>query len=169
MIGSTSPLFCRGSKYIAFGWIGFITENLVLSHNREEIINAYGKDNYTLAYSTLSTATCSSIAWGLFRHGIGKSPFVAKRSGIALTTGLLLQTLGMVGLSQLMPPLQLPVVNVVPVSSSSKDSSGAAKEPPASSSSFALRCPIDFQRHKNEKGVDTIYGVERITRHPTLW
>ena len=165
-MATPTQVWCRGSKYIAFGWLGFITENLVLSHNREEIIGAYGKDNYTLAYSTLSTVTCSSIAWGLFRHGIGKSPFVAKRNGIALATGFLLQTLGLVGLSQLIPPLQLPVVNVVHIPSSSHESSGTAKEKP---SPFALRCPIDFERHKNEKGIDTVYGVERITRHPTLW
>ena len=166
-MAAPTQVWCRGSKYIAFGWIGFISENLILSHNREEIINAYGKDNYTLAYSTLSTATCSSIAWGLFRHGIGKSPFVAKRSGIALATGFLLQTLGLVGLSQLIPPLQLPF-NVVPVPSSSPESSSSSttKEKP---SSFALQCPIDFARHKNEKGIATVYGVERITRHPTLW
>ena len=166
MLTPSQVFSCRGSKYIAFGWIGFISENLLLSHNREEIISAYGKDNYILAYSTLSTATCGSIAWGLFRHGIGKSPFVAKRSGIALATGFLLQTLGLVGLSQTMPPLQIPFVNVIPEKSSSKENrDDSAKE----KTSLALRCPIDFQRHKNEKGMDTIYGVERITRHPTLW
>ena len=32
----------KGVKYITFGWIGFISENLIISHNREYIINHLG-------------------------------------------------------------------------------------------------------------------------------
>jgi uncharacterized membrane protein len=186
-MSSSTYVFCKGCRWIAGGWVGFIAENVILSHNREEIISRFGKDNYTLAYSTLSTATCGSIAYGLFRYGVGQNAFIARRSPIALMAGIALQTAGLVGLSQTLPPLQIPVAlkSSSDHNGSSSSSTGPSKQaevagpavgPPVAATpsnsgfSFTLRCPIDFQQSRNAKGgSDEAYGIERITRHPTLW
>ena len=49
-------------RWIGAGWAGFVAENLVLSHNREEIITALGERNYHRAYNFLSTSACAAIA-----------------------------------------------------------------------------------------------------------
>lgn len=166
--------------------MGFIGENVLLSHNRDEIISRFGKDNYILAYSSLSTATCGSIAYGLVRYGVGQNAFIARRSPIALMAGFALQTAGLVGLSQTLPPLQIPVAlksgsdHDIASSSSitglSQQPYDIGPGPPVVASpttngfSFTLRCPIDYQQSRNAKeGSDGAYGIERITRHPTLW
>jgi len=50
-----------GVRWVAVGWTGFITENLLLSENRQAIIEAIGDREYHLIYSSLSTIACSSI------------------------------------------------------------------------------------------------------------
>ena len=184
----TTYVFCKGCRWIAGGWIGFITENVLLSHNRDEIISRFGKDNYILAYSTLSTATCGSIAYGLIRFGVGQNAFIARRSPVALMAGFVLQTAGLVGLSQTLPPLQIPFAlksSSDHHNSAASSSTGSSNEidvagpagpsvvasPTGSSSfSFTLRCPIDYQQSRNAKAdTNEEYGIERITRHPTLW
>jgi len=34
----------RGVKFITYGWLGFITENLIISHNREYLIERLGSE-----------------------------------------------------------------------------------------------------------------------------
>ena len=152
---ATTYTLCRGSKWIAAGWIGFITENLVLSENRQYIIDNYGKDKYMAAYSSLSALSCGSIGYGLLRYGIGQSPFARSRSAVAYAAGLVLQTTGAVLLSQTLPPFQIPVELTGGTSSSSSSSSGSGAagpiSPPKEGMSFALRCPIDFEHSRNEK------------------
>ena len=97
----------KGVRWVAMGWTGFIVENLVLSQNREEIIKNLGDDTYHYIYNTLSTATCGSIAFGLYKHG-NTGPFLNKRLPIR-ALGAVVQTIGVVGLSQLAPAVQIPV------------------------------------------------------------
>lgn len=151
----------KGVRWISFGWLGFITENVVLSENRTEIIAAFGDSNYHRLYNTLSTAACASIGWGFFKHGRGQGPALRYRGKISLFTGYVLQSLGFVGLSQLLPKFQIPVTK-----SAEDNTSPATSEAPAASS-FALRCPMDFR--PNDVPADGIYGVERISRHANLW
>ena len=149
----------KGIRWMSVGWLGFITENVVLSENRTEIIAAFGDDNYHRLYNTLSTVACGSIAWGFFKHGRGKGPILSHRSKVSLFSGYVLQTMGFVGISQLLPKFQIPVT---------KDSSATqtASEFPTASS-FALRCPMDFR--PNDVPADGIYGLERVSRHANLW
>ena len=69
-----SMLANKGVRWIGLGWTAFILENVVLSHNREEIISRFGSNNYHTTYNILSTAACSSILYGYLRHGRGKGP-----------------------------------------------------------------------------------------------
>lgn len=62
----------RGVRWIGGGWLAFLTENLVLSHNREEIIARIGDDRYHQIYNTLSTCACASILYGYTKYGRGK-------------------------------------------------------------------------------------------------
>ena len=63
-----------GVALIGGGWSFFITENLVLSHWRDEIIGAFDEDTYLRVYGGLSTCACASIGYGFLRHGKGKGP-----------------------------------------------------------------------------------------------
>ena len=149
----------KGIRWMSAGWIGFITENVVLSENRTEIIAAFGDDNYHRLYNTLSTLACGSIGWGFFKHGRGKGPIFSHRSKASLFSGYVLQTMGFVGTSQLLPKFQIPVTT---------DSSATqTTSEPRTASSFALRCPMDFR--PNDVPADGIYGLERVSRHANLW
>jgi hypothetical protein len=77
---SSKVFSSKAVRWITFGWSAFIVENVVLSHNREWIIETYGDNNYHNIYNTLSTAACSSIAWGYFKHGRKQGPFLTPRS-----------------------------------------------------------------------------------------
>ena len=45
-----ASLQSRGAKWIAVGWTAFIAENLILSHNRDEIIGVFGPKAYNYTY-----------------------------------------------------------------------------------------------------------------------
>ena len=67
----------KGVKYITFGWIGFISENLIISHNREYIINHLGGEKtYRSIYSFFSSAATLSIIYGYFRYSRNKGPII---------------------------------------------------------------------------------------------
>ena len=54
---ASSPLAHRGVRLIAGGWAFFITENVVVSENRDKIISFMGSEGrYIGLYGTLSTA-----------------------------------------------------------------------------------------------------------------
>ena len=158
-------LHSKGIRYISLGWLGFITENVVLSENRTEIILSFGDDNYHRMYNTLSTVACGSIAYGFFRHGRGQGPILAYRSKASLFTGYVLQSLGVVGLSQMAPKFQLPFTKKSEEVPSSGTISEVEKAAPASS--YALRCPMDFK--PKDIPTDGIYGVDRVSRHASFW
>lgn len=156
----------KGVRWVTAGWIGFITENLVLSHNREWIIREYGNDEYHIAYNILSTTACSSIAFGFWKYGkVGAT--MAPRGPLLKLAGFGLSALGLAGLSQLAPAFQVPIAFGGAPAAVTTPTAGLPEAPKAAEErKLYVRCPIDF-RHKNEAG--GIFGMERITRHPTLW
>jgi hypothetical protein len=153
----------KGIRWISFGWMGFITENVVLSENRTAIIEAFGDDNYHRLYNTLSTAATGSIAFGFFRHGRKMGPILTQRGTVSKLIGYSLQSAGLIGLSQLLPKFQIPVVS----SQVEEISEGNSDVTPSSSSAFSLRCPMDFRA--KDIPADGIYGMDRISRHATFW
>lgn len=159
-----------GVKWVTAGWVGFISENLIMSHNRDWIIANYGDDNYHFAYNILSTLACSSIGYGFLKHGKVGGPSFPRRGAFLQLAGFSIQALGLIGLSQLAPALQIPVgfggEPLSPSSTSTTSSSPAINKPESGERKLYVRCPIDF-RPRNPNG--GIYGVERITRHPALW
>ena len=156
-----------GVRWIAFGWSGFILENLILSENRDKIIQHYGKDNYHYIYNTLSSVACLSIGWGLLKHGYRKGPTIGSARGmLSRSIACCLQGVGLIGFSQLIPKLQIPVV-LKGVDISADQLSTSNIETVLKGASFNVRCPMDFR--SRESTVGSIYGSERVTRHPMLW
>lgn len=69
----------KGVKFILIGWTSFIAENVVVSHNRDYIINQLGGENtYRQIYSCLSTMAMSSIAYGYFKYARNRGPLLFK-------------------------------------------------------------------------------------------
>lgn len=162
----------KGVKWIGLGWTGFILENLVLSHNREEIISTFGSDKYHMVYNTLSTLACSSIAWGYYKHR-KMGPVLKGRTMLSLGAGFALQAVGLACLSQLAPKLQAPVLldtaaNPQPSHVTTSVPANADNvSSQASSFSVRVRCPMDFK--PKDVPSDGIYGLERISRHAVFW
>lgn len=147
----------------ATGWTAFILENLILSENRQTIIDALGDDNYHLAYSTLSTLACGSIMYGYLRYGRGKgvplSPPSTWRNGASFA----FRTLGLVGLSQQIPLLRMPYTYEEIGNGSERGVVVDLKAAPAKT----WRCPMDFGSHGSND--DEVKGMQRISRHATFW
>jgi uncharacterized membrane protein len=165
----------KGVRLIAGGWTFFIAENLVLSENRDMLVDSLGESGYRSVYGTLSTLACGSIAVGYFRFGRGQGPSLWYPFGAASqTAAFLVQTAGLVGFSQLMPPLQVPVTLTQtddappyvhpPVGSEAAESTKSLAVPLG----LKARCPIDFDHSRRKEGKD-VSGMKRITRHPMLW
>jgi hypothetical protein len=83
--------------------------------------------------------------------------------------------LGLVGFSQLAPPVQLPVAFASsaglasphehpPVGKDAANAAHAAAQPLG----LKARCPIDFDHSRRQEGKD-VAGAKRVTRHPVLW
>eukprot|EP00451_Oxyrrhis_marina_P020808 CAMPEP_0204353296 /NCGR_PEP_ID=MMETSP0469-20131031/32557_1 /ASSEMBLY_ACC=CAM_ASM_000384 /TAXON_ID=2969 /ORGANISM="Oxyrrhis marina" /LENGTH=255 /DNA_ID=CAMNT_0051340183 /DNA_START=16 /DNA_END=783 /DNA_ORIENTATION=+ len=145
----------RQVRLIAFGWLGFVGENLVMSHNRDLIISNYGDGVYHGVYNTLSTVACGCIAYG-FLKGRNRGPRI-RFDGVGLgarCAGFVLMGTGLGLASQMFPRIRSPVVADT---SSAESSSAPAK----------FRCPMDFR--PVEAPADGVYGVVHITRHPMLW
>ncbi|GAB5365755.1 hypothetical protein AAMO2058_001085200 [Amorphochlora amoebiformis] len=164
-----------GIRLIGLGWAGFIGENLILSHNRSDIIRVYGEDRYHFAYSALSTVTTASIAYGYLFRGRGQGPTRAMPGMASRSCAVVCQTLGLLGVSQFFPKAQIPItVSTSPPkdmnSSSGTPSRGSEsiETPEKSGWEFKARCPFDFQ-HKENADDEEISGLKRITRHPALW
>jgi hypothetical protein len=65
----------KGIKYITYGWIGFISENVIISHNREYIISHLGGEStYRNLYSLFSSLATLSICYGYFRYARNCGP-----------------------------------------------------------------------------------------------
>jgi uncharacterized membrane protein len=154
----------QGVRWISAGWIGFIAENLILSENRQYIIEQLGDDQYHYLYSTLSTLACGSIAYGYLRHGRQTGPTLQSPPGIGRKmSAFIAQTLGLVGFSQAIPLVRMPYTYV-------EEPSLSASTVPLDVSATkvkAWRCPMDFR--SNDLSENEVFGVERITRHAVFW
>jgi uncharacterized membrane protein len=157
----------KGVRWISFGWASFITENVIVSDNRTQIIEAFGDDTYHALYSLLSTAAMGSIGYGYIRYGRGMGPQLSRP--ISSVNGYLLQSMGLMGLSQLLPKFQIPVEASNDVEKSPVPSSTTSFSLPSFTlpTSFSLRCPMDFK--PKDVPADGIYGMDRISRHAALW
>ena len=94
-----------------------------------------------------------------------------------------MQSLGLIGLSQLIPKLQMPIQiadsnnnssssNSNSNSSNNSNSGSSSKISSSNSSSsggsgIQMRCPMDFKPKDVPK--DGIFGLDRVSRHATLW
>lgn len=155
------------TKLVLFGWTGFIAENLILSHNRKEIIESIGDDNYHRIYNTLSTIACGSIAYGFLRYRT-TGPLISKHypklynimsSKAMKYSALGVRIVGLVGFSQLFPKLQIPFMyQPMPLVEGNVQNQIAKPK-------LVARCPMDFSSAKDQ---DAIQGWKRVTRHPAL-
>ncbi|KAI8896444.1 hypothetical protein BC833DRAFT_566617 [Globomyces pollinis-pini] len=164
-----------GVRYITLGWSFFIAENVILSHNRTDIIERIGDDNYHRIYNTLSSVACGSIAYGFLRYGRKSGPllssFSPKFKYLTLNplpkpvklASFSLRFLSLLCVSQMLPKLQLPWEKV-PVSVQA-DQLSVEKEL-MKAPLYKSRCPIDFSSTKDSY---EIVGMKRITRHPSLY
>ena len=60
----------KGVKLIVGGWSFFIAENLIISHNKESLVELFGSEKlYKACYGTLSSIATISIMTGFFKHG----------------------------------------------------------------------------------------------------
>lgn len=167
----------KAVKWIGFGWIGFITENVIISDNREWIISNYGNNNYHMAYSLLSTLTSGSILYGYIRYGRGQGPKLPVPSPLRNAASFAFTTLGLVGLSQYIPLIRMPytygteekVDDDVNANSNGMRRSKLQAPPPASSESKVWRCPMDFRPKDAKVTEDGIQGMDRVTRHGMFW
>lgn len=166
----------KGVRLIAGGWTFFIAENLVLSENREALVEHLSESGYRNLYGTLSTIATGSIAIGYLRFGRGLGPAIWN-PGIAAQAGAFaLQTAGLIGFSQLAPAVQLPFAvapNSPPFDAPHEHptvGANAAKSSQSAAKPLGLkaRCPIDFDHSRKQEGKE-VAGMKRITRHPVLW
>lgn len=154
----------------------------ILSENRSWIIERYGDQMYHGVYSLLSTAATGSILWGYFKHGRGRGPKIWNAGTPSMrAASLLLQTAGLVGMSQMAPKFQIPYGAVKARGTSSNSSSAAADnnvavpsdstggqtdQAAAQGFTFGVRCPFDFSKPNPDDGMQ---GMQRVSRHYSLW
>ena len=74
----------------------------------------------------------------------------------------MLQGLGLVGFSQMLPRLQVPITTDLDLAT---DGQPRSSNSPAST--VRVRCPMDFR--PDDAPEDGIAGLKRVTRHPTFW
>lgn len=183
-------LSTSATKWAVGGWSFFIAENVILSENRTFFISEFGEDNYRLAYGSCSTAAMASIVYGYFYKIKNQAPFrqIVPRS--AMLGGFMISGLGAVMASQMFPKLQIPVhmeSSSMSSQSNNTDSMPSAIEstPSPQKSEWKVRCPFDFTDQHNQDTADSKSsekkdvnvvpkgyqprGIERITRHPSLW
>lgn len=164
----------KAVKWIGLGWIGFISENVIISDNREWIIENYGNNNYHMAYSMLSTLTSGSILYGYLRYGRGQGPKLPDPSKLRLAGSFLFTTFGLVGLSQFVPLIRMPYTyDSIPgtngnTSNGMKQSKLEQRSPPAAADKV-WRCPMDFKPQDGKVTADGIQGMERVSRHSMFW
>ena len=186
----------KGVRWISLGWTGFIVENLVLSHNRDWIIDEFGESAYTLSYSCLSTAACCSIAYGYIRYGRGRGPQIPAMywpvNNLPFRAAALsLQGVGAIGLSQIFPKFQVPLGLTDADADADADADVDDVEPNLKQTQtlttggadigigqvkkkrvWKAKCPVDWKASKAADGGEgeaAVQGIERVCRNPTLW
>jgi uncharacterized membrane protein len=71
-------------------------------------------------------------------------------------------------LSQVFPALQVPVqIGGSPPEKQTQDK--PSSNPPLGGSSVRALCPIDFKFDKTHRTEDGIWGLQRVSRHASLW
>lgn len=184
-----------GLRCITIGWTGFILENLILSENRDYLIQTFGKDTYHGVYGGLSTIACASFLFGYVKHRnfykLAQKANINSSSQqllempywppggrfVGRSAGLVLQCIGAVGMMQPLPKLQIPVG----VSSSSArdhssgsshgdDGGGSSSASSASSwmPAFSLKCPVEWKASRDAQS-GQVQGMHRVCREPLLW
>eukprot|EP00976_Prorocentrum_cordatum_P097118 1190863-Prorocentrum_minimum.AAC.3 len=102
----------RGVKWVALGWGAFVAENVILSENRQSIVELAGEQGYVRLYGSLSTLCLTSTAYGYLRHARAQGPrLFPALAGPSIPRNALafaLQAVGFAGLSQFMPPIVPP-------------------------------------------------------------
>jgi hypothetical protein len=81
-----------------------------------------------------------------------------------------LKTMGLVGFSQLLPRFQIPIalnVGQVATVSAKNEVTKKTEEKVDPRPLVAVRCPMDFT--PVDVPADGVYGLKRVTRHPTFW
>jgi hypothetical protein len=161
-------------RWAVGGWIFFIAENAILSENRTWLIQQLGDDNYHNVYGACSTIATASIGFAYYKIRRTTMPFrwiLWKRSPpitsaigswIFLTTGLIMA-------SQVAPKMQIPVTMTTGSASGGGGGGGIGS---GAAIGFQVRCPFDFSdKHMldNYNKGGSVHGLERITRHPSLW
>eukprot|EP00929_Paragymnodinium_shiwhaense_P036931 TRINITY_DN19746_c0_g1_i2.p1 TRINITY_DN19746_c0_g1~~TRINITY_DN19746_c0_g1_i2.p1 ORF type:complete len:324 (+),score=63.97 TRINITY_DN19746_c0_g1_i2:57-974(+) len=99
----------RGVRLVALGWSAFIAENVIVTQNRDVIIGWLGSEQrYSTCYGTMSTACLAGTFWAYIKVGrhAGPAMFASTLpSSGRVAAAFVLQGLGLVGFSQMMPPL----------------------------------------------------------------
>ena len=146
------------------GWSFFIAENTLLSHNRTWIIEDVFKGNeknYHYAYGATSTAATAMIVHGYVSLR-GAAPLLKQAGSPQLkAAAFFFQAVGLAGLSQMAPALQIPVESKA--SQSAEKVTGVAT--PAAPAVWQVRCPFDFKTSDH----DAVTGAGRVSRHSSLW
>lgn len=170
-MASTALLRSSSVRWAAGGWTFFIAENVILSENRTFLIENLGDAGYHNVYGLLSTVAVGSIGYAYLRKVQAVGPFVwttvTPLSSKIASWVLLSFGLGMA--SQTLPKFQIPVAylpNPKPKNGGLPESAEPGGNP-SSALSFQVRCPFDFTDPKEHGG--SLYGLERISRHPGLW
>jgi len=150
-------------------WAFFIGENVVLSHNRSSIIAFFEEDEsrYHMLYNALSTVACASLAFGYWYRLQHALP-LRRVSGLAIGASFGLQALGLGGLAQALPRVQLPVTTAA----STPPREPSDEPPPAPAArQWVIQCPMDFRGEatKEVTSPDGLHGLHRVSRHPLLW
>lgn len=97
---------------------------------------------------------------------------------LPMAAALILQSIGLIGFSQLVPKLQIPIAirqpNTLLAGGNGEASSelytvAKVQEPAGTPAvgSIQARCPMDFT--PKDVPADGVYGVKRVTRHSTFW
>lgn len=149
------------------GWGFFIVENVILSENRQYLIDKLGDENYHKVYGTFSTIATISIGYAYYR--IRKQvPTVPSNFKVGTPENIaawLSTSIGLVLVSQVAPTFQIPVTTTANNANVGVDDKSNNKQ-----WNFQVRCPFDFADKRMESSSDNdVRGMERISRHPTLW
>ena len=119
-------------------------------------------------YNTLSTGACASIAYGYFRFGRKQGPRLWSATGAgARGAAVALQALGLAGFSQLLPRLQVPLTTDATPAPAGGPRTSSGGGGGSDRGGLRVRCPMDFK--PADLPEDGIYGLKRVTRHPTFW
>jgi uncharacterized membrane protein len=162
----------RGVRWVSVGWTAFVTENLVLSEFRQEIIERIGDDKYHLMYNGLSTAACASVVYGFAKYRHQTRIWAGARPPRPVVLlGLVCNTAGLVMLSQCLPKVQLPVTLVREQRDQSDQSTSTSTSTARTPSNLQLKsqCPFDFGASSNHSDKSQVSGIVRVTRHASLW